>query len=191
MPRTLSWLPRLAEIRRTVHQSARSHYERKDIERLFQIQPRRAQQLIQGIAPSAKIGRSLLLERSALQAFLDAIADGADPACLLSARVAPAPRRKLRILVQHDHAPTTLDNAPGNISFEAGKLTITFNCIQDLASALLALAEILDNPEQLDLVEARHVPKPAPDPAALAVRDDVRIAFEALAEDEARYKRKA
>ncbi len=186
MPRPLSWLPRLSEIRRAVRQSARSHYERKDIERLFQIQPRRAQELIQSISPSARVGRSFLLERGVLEDFLDAISDGADPASLLAARAAPAPRRKLRILVQHDHVPTTLDNAPGNINFEAGKLTISFNCVQDLAGALLALAEILDNPEQLDLLEARHVPSPSPDPDALAVRDDVRIAFEALAEDEAR-----
>src|SRR5438045_1404099 len=100
MSRPLSWLPRLTEIRRAVHQSARSHYERKDIERLFQIQPRRAQELIQCISPSARVGRSFLLERGALQAFLDAIAEGADPASLLAARSRPAPRRKLRILVQ-------------------------------------------------------------------------------------------
>ncbi|HET6844839.1 MAG TPA: hypothetical protein VFK06_24630 [Candidatus Angelobacter sp.] len=192
MPRPVSWLPRLAEIRRSVTQSARSHYERKDIERLFQIQRRQAQELIQRIAPSARIGRSFLLERGALQAFLDAIAEGSDPASLLAARSAPPlQRRKLRILVQADHTPATLDTAPGNISFEAGKLTVTFNCIEDLAGALLALAEILDIPEQLAAVEDRYVPAPAPDPAAQQARDEVRIAFEALAEEEARYRRKA
>ena len=45
MPRTLSWLDRIVPISRTVRDSARSHYDRKDIERLFELQPRAAQQL--------------------------------------------------------------------------------------------------------------------------------------------------
>jgi hypothetical protein len=61
LPRPISWLPRLSEIRRSIKNSVRSHYERKDIERLFQLQPRAAQALIQGIAPSARVGRSFLL----------------------------------------------------------------------------------------------------------------------------------
>jgi len=55
----ITWLPRLAEIRRSVKNSARSHYERKDIERLFELQPRAAQALVQGIWPSAKVGPEL------------------------------------------------------------------------------------------------------------------------------------
>lgn len=190
MPRPVSWLPRLTEIRRSVSGSARSHYERKDIERLFQIQPRRAQDLMQGISPSAKIGRSFLLERGALEAFLDAVAEGADPASLLAAHSAPIHRRKLRVLVQHDHEPTTLDTAPDNIRFETGSLTVSFNCIEDLAGALLALAEILDDPDQLAQVEHRYIPAPAPDLEALAARDEMRIAFEALAQEEAEFDRK-
>ncbi len=38
MPRTLSWLDRIVPISRTVQESARSHYDRKDIERLFELQ---------------------------------------------------------------------------------------------------------------------------------------------------------
>ena len=76
MPRPVSWLPRLAEISRSVKNSVRSHYERKDIERLFQLQPRSAQALIQGIAPSAKVGQGYLLARADLQAFLERVAEG-------------------------------------------------------------------------------------------------------------------
>src|SRR5271157_615883 len=76
VPRPVSWLPRLAEIRRSVKNSVRSHYERKDIERLFQLQPRSAQALIQGIAPSAKVGQGYLLARADLQAFLERVAEG-------------------------------------------------------------------------------------------------------------------
>jgi hypothetical protein len=42
MPRPISWLTRLHEIRRAVASSVRSHYERKEIEALFQVQPRAA-----------------------------------------------------------------------------------------------------------------------------------------------------
>jgi hypothetical protein len=150
----------LTEIRRSVKNSARSHYERKDIERLFELQPRAAQALVQGISPSAKVGRSFLLARADLEVFLDRIQEGANPASLLSHRSEPVPRRSLRELVQVDRFSATLDEAPGNISLQPGELTITFSSMQELAGALLALAEILDNAEQFAAFEDRFVPRP-------------------------------
>jgi len=41
MPRPLSWLPRLHVIRRTVANSVRSHYDRRELETLFELQPDR------------------------------------------------------------------------------------------------------------------------------------------------------
>jgi hypothetical protein len=160
VPRPITWLPRLTEIRRSVKNSARSHYERKDIERLFELQPRAAQALVQGISPSAKVGRSFLLARADLEVFLDRIQEGANPASLLSHRSEPVPRRRLRELVQVDRFSATLDEAPGNISLQPGELTITFSSMQELAGALLALAEILDNAEQFAAFEDRFVPRP-------------------------------
>jgi hypothetical protein len=161
VPRPISWLPRLAEIRRSVKNSVRSHYERKDIERLFELQPRAAQGLMQGISPAAKVGRSYLLAHSDLARFLDQVHEGADPASLLAPRSAPAPRRRLRELLQVDHLPATLDTAPGNVSFAPGQLTISFGSMEELAGAMLALAEILDSPQQFAAVEQRYVPFPA------------------------------
>ncbi len=160
MPRPVSWLPRLTEIRRSVKNSARSHYERKDIERLFELQPRAAQALVLGISPSAKVGRSFLLARADLEAFLDHIQEGADPASLLSPRSEPVRRRRLRELVQVDRVPATLDEAPGNIDFQPGEVAISFRSMEELAGALLALAEILDNAEQFAAFEDRYVPRP-------------------------------
>ncbi len=162
MGRPITWLPRLPEIRRSVKHSARSHYERKDIERLFELQPRAAQALVQGISPSAKVGRSFLLARADLEAFLDRIHEGADPASLLSLRSEPVSRRRLRELVQVDRIPATLDGAPGNISFQPGELAIGFRSMEELAGALLAIAEILDNAEQFAAFEDRYVPRPTP-----------------------------
>jgi hypothetical protein len=152
----------LPEIRRSVKHSARSHYERKDIERLFELQPRAAQALVQGISPSAKVGRSSLLARADLEVFLDRIHEGADPASLLSLPSEPVPRRRLRDLVQVDRVPATLDEVPGNISLQPGELTISFSSMQELAGALLALAEILDNAEQFALFEDRFVQRQTP-----------------------------
>ncbi len=160
MPRPITWLPRLTEIRRSVKNSARSHYERKDIERLFELQPRAAQALVLGISPSAKVGRSFLLSRADLEAFLDRIQEGANPTSILSRRPEPVPRRRLRELVQVDRVPATLDEAPGNVSLQPGKLSIHFRSMQELAGALLALAEILDNAEQFAAFEDRYVPRP-------------------------------
>jgi hypothetical protein len=162
VPRPITWLPRLPEIRRSVKHSARSHYERKDIERLFELQPRAAQALVQGISPSAKVGRSSLLARADLEVFLDRIHEGADPASLLSLPSEPVPRRRLRDLVQVDRVPATLDEVPGNISLQPGELTISFSSMQELAGALLALAEILDNAEQFALFEDRFAPRQTP-----------------------------
>jgi hypothetical protein len=157
VPRPITWLPRLTEIRRSVKNSVRSHYDSKDIERLFELQPRAAQALLQGISPTAKVGRSFLLGRAELEAFLDHIQEGASPASLLSPRSEPVPRRRLRELVRADRVPATLDTGPGNMSVQPGQLAIRFGSMEELASALLALAEILDNPEQFAQFEDRYV----------------------------------
>jgi hypothetical protein len=72
MPRPISWLPRLSAIRRSAENSVRSHYDRKDLERLFEVQPRSAQLLLE-LLPTIRLGRSLLVERAALAQFLERI----------------------------------------------------------------------------------------------------------------------
>jgi len=175
VPRPVSWLTRLAEIRRSVANSVRSHYERKDIERLFQLQPRGAQALILGIAPSAKVGRSYLLARGDLEGFLDRIAEGIDPASLLAVK-APLPRRSLRELVQNDSIPATLETAPANLVFEAGRLCLDFRSMEELAGSLMALAEILSDPHEFEEFERRYVPVDEPS----GEQNDERHELEAL-----------
>jgi hypothetical protein len=106
------------------------------------------------------VGRSFLLARADLEAFLDRIHEGASPASLLSPRPEPVPRRGLREFVQVDHVPATLDEAPGNVSLQPGVLAISFGSMEELAGALLATAEILDNAEQFAAVEDRYAPRP-------------------------------
>jgi hypothetical protein len=121
------------------------------------LQPRAAQELIQGIAPSAKVGRSFLLSRGDLERFLDRIAEGAEPASILAPK-APAPRRSLRELIQTDSIPATLETAPQNLTFNNGRLSIEFASMADLAGSLVALTEILSDPDQFAEFERRYIP---------------------------------
>jgi hypothetical protein len=138
-------LPRLHEIRREINNSVRSHYERKDLEPIFHLQHRAAHQLIQ-LLPCTKIGRSLIIERQALINFLDKIHEAEDPASVLQsfrdAKEAPK-RRTLRNLVQKDNSPVALETLPTSIVLSPGEPTIRFVKMEDLATSLLALAQVL------------------------------------------------
>jgi len=185
LARPVSWLSRLDEIRRSVKNSVRSHYERKDIERLFQVQPRAAQALIQRIAPSVKVGRSYLIARGDLEGFLDRVAEGADPASLLTVK-APLPRRSLRELVQNDSIPATLETAPANLVFEAGRLCLDFRSMEELAGSLMALAEILSDPHEFEEVEQRYVPVDEPSGEQNEERHELEALFAGLRDLELR-----
>lgn len=148
-PRT-SWLLRLPEIRRSVRESVRSHYDSRDLQRLFSVKPRAAQNLIKMFGAGAKIGRSILVERVALADFLTLVAESCDPETTLRSRrqqktPAPPPRRALRCLVQTDNDPATLNTIPRNITVSLGKMEIEFTRMEELAGALHAIAQILEN----------------------------------------------
>jgi hypothetical protein len=81
MPRPISWLPRLHIIARSVAQSIRSHYDRHDLEALFELQPRSAQKLLE-MLPTVQVGNSHLVDREVLANFLDRVRDADDVAGL-------------------------------------------------------------------------------------------------------------
>jgi len=146
MPRPVSWLPRLHEIRRAVASSVRSHYERKEIESLFQVQPRAAQLLLE-MLPTSVIGRSRLVERQTLADFLDRIHNADDPSAeldLIRGQGGKASRKKIRTLVRLDSEPLQLDSLPGNIEFIPGQMIVSFRTIEDLAQAMYNLARVME-----------------------------------------------
>ena len=146
MPRPVSWLPRLHEIRRAVASSVRSHYERKEIESLFQVQPRAAQLLLE-MLPTSVIGRSRLVERQTLADFLDRIHNADDPSAeldLIRGQGGKASRKKIRTLVRLDSEPLQLDSLPGNIEFIPGQMIVSFRTIEDLAQAMYNLARVIE-----------------------------------------------
>ena len=72
MARPISWLPRLPALLRSVSESVRSHYASGDLERLFKIQPRSAQ-ILMGLLPTVRIGKSQLVDAKPWPAFLPAL----------------------------------------------------------------------------------------------------------------------
>jgi hypothetical protein len=146
MPRPLSWLPRLHEIRRSVANSVRSHYDRHDLERLFELQPRAAQKLI-ALLPTVQVGTSRLAEREALAAFLDRIQDAEDVPVLLDQvrqEKIQVSRKRVRTLIRRDLDPIDLTSLPENVGFSRGRLEVSFRSLEELAEALLFVARILE-----------------------------------------------
>jgi hypothetical protein len=145
--RSVSWLPRLHEIRRSVENSVRSHYDRRDLELLFKLQPRAAGKLLD-LLHTTTIGSAHLVERNALRKFLDAVNEAEDVAALcLRQRLEKenVSRRKPRSLVRRDLDPVGLAALPSWIMITRGRLSIEFETTEQLAEGLLMLARIFES----------------------------------------------
>ena len=128
MPRPVAWLPRLHEIRRSVANSVRSHYDRHDLQNLFELQPRAAQKLLE-LLPAVPIGTARLVEREALAKFLEGVREADDTSRYIErlrktkAGVSP---KKLRSLVRRDLDPVPLSSLPESVSLSRSRLEISF-----------------------------------------------------------------
>lgn len=158
MGRTIPWLDRLSEIRRSVRNSLRSHYTRHDIERLFGIQRSAAKQIIRAVGAKLRIGKSLLITRADLEAFLDRVPESKDPASLLRRHPNSEPSISIRELIDKDQALVTVTTLPSNVQLEQNKITITFHGGEQLAVAMVALATLLHDPEEFAAFEERYAP---------------------------------
>ena len=150
MARPASWLPRLHEIQRAVSSSIRSHYTRRELEVLFQLQPRAALNLIE-LLPTVSIGTSLLVEKDALISFLQGAQDADDVTAYFErvrlAKVTVS-HRKIRSLVRQDREPLTIASLPHALHLSPGRLEIEFATVLELAEAMYTLARVLEGDEQ-------------------------------------------
>lgn len=184
MARPISWLPRLYEIRKTVTNSVRSHYTRAELQDLFEIQPRMASRMMEGL-PTTKVGTGYLVKREDLIAFLNRVHEAEDAHGVvgqLKEEKAAVSRRKLRNLVRHDIEPATLASVPPEMALERGMVQIRFDSAYRLVECLWALASILQG-EGLDEFVERYEPKPPKIEDQGAA--DVRALFAELEEMEA------
>jgi hypothetical protein len=146
LPRPISWLPRLHIIARSVANSVRSHYDRHDLETLFELQPRAAQKLLE-MLPTVQIGSSRLVDREVLASFLDRVRDADDMSKLfgeIRAEKAQVSRRRPRSLVRRDLDPIGIGSLPSSITVSRGRLEVSFSTVEELATAMYALARVLE-----------------------------------------------
>lgn len=165
MPRSVSWLPRLHEIRRSVQNSVRSHYDRGDLERLFELQPRAAGKLLEMLS-TVQVGTSQLIDREDLAGFLDRVRDTDDTAKLFEevrGQKAQVSRRKPRSLVRRDLDPIRIASLPESVGLSRGRLEVSFRSVEELAESLLLLARILETDGDRFAQEYEpEAPKPEP-----------------------------
>jgi hypothetical protein len=168
VPRPISWLPRLHEIARSVANSVRSHYGRRDLEQLFELQPRAAQKLLE-LLPVVPVGTSHLVEREVLAGFLDRVRDADDVPALIDQirqEKAQASRKKLRSLVRRDLDPIDLASLPQSVGLSRGRLEVSFRSVEELAESLLIVARILETDGDRFAQEFEpEQPEPEPEPA--------------------------
>jgi hypothetical protein len=168
MPRPISWLPRLPAITRRVEGSVRSHYDRADLEVLFELQPRAAQLLLEAL-PTTAVGRAHLVEREALLQFLEGMAEAENTAAFMEqvrSQKASVSRKKPRTLipnlVRRDLEPVRLASLPESITLTRCRLEVSFRTLEDLAQSLYALAQAIDadGDEMARLYEILRAPEP-------------------------------
>ena len=126
--------------------SVRSHYGRRELESLFELQPRAAQQLLT-VLPTVTVGTSRLVEAEALRGFLDRIQTAGDVGQEIEAvrrEKKGSGQRRLRTLVQTDDAPVSLASPPVSVTLRRGRLNIDFATMEELAAAMYWLARALD-----------------------------------------------
>lgn len=164
MPRPVSWLPRLHDIARAVAGSVRSHYDRRDLEKLFELQPRAAQKMLE-MLPTVQVGTSRLVDRDVLAGFLERVRNAEDVPALYAqvlSEKAVVSRRSIRSLVRRDLDPIGFDSLPSSVVLIPGRMEVTFTTIEELAEAMYALARVLENEgdEFAKRYETRKVAEP-------------------------------
>lgn len=148
MSRPISWFPRVRELHRSVCNSVRSHYDRRDLEQLFELQPRSAQKLLE-LLPRTAIGQAMVVDREHLQTFLERVKATAerDVPKLLETIRSEKPvvtRKKLRTLELRDLDPISLASLPRQVKLSRGNVNVSFDTIEELVQFLFTLARILD-----------------------------------------------
>jgi hypothetical protein len=172
MARPIPWLPRLKEIRKSAAGSVRSHYTRRDLEELFQVQSRTASRLLETMN-TVELNSSHLVEREELVKFLDRIDAAADVTAEMEKmrEEKTVSRRKLRFLNQRDVDPMSLYGIPNTLKLARGHLEINFTTMEELAATLVTLARVLEDDldEFVRLYEPRQ-PTEHPDNSTEEVR---------------------
>jgi hypothetical protein len=149
MPRPFSWLPQLSNIRRSVSNSLRSHYERRDLELLFKISPSAAGRLLHLLA-TEPVGTAHLVAREKLASFLEAVSETEDVPGLcqkIRAERKNLTRVRARYLCLRDEAEVPFASLSASIMLRPGQLVIRFDNLEYLVRQLIILSQAMkDDP---------------------------------------------
>jgi hypothetical protein len=146
LARTISWLTRLQEIKRSVRGSARTHYNRRELELLFGLGPRMAGKMIE-MLDTVQVGPSRLVPREVLLRFLERVGKADDVAALyrrLRKRKHDPNWNKPRAMVLEDQEPQEAPALPDWISLSRGLLTIRFEITEQLVQGLALVERMVE-----------------------------------------------
>lgn len=144
MARPISWLHRVRDIHRAAVSSSSSHFDRSDLERLFQIQSRAAGKLMELLPRSDALGNSHLVERLKLIEFLERVQQADDvPAALDQVRKENPGvnrRRKIQALRREDGMLVPKKpQAADAIGLSRGRLELQWKTFEEFMEGLFHL----------------------------------------------------
>ena len=138
MTRPISWLSELPEIRRRARASTRPHLRACDIGRLFKLQTRAAQSLMEAM-PRERVGSRYIVRADDLAVFLDEALQATDVPALIETRRAAnlyVSLRRPRALVLKEKLGNGLASLPDSITLTRGELRVRFATTVELEEAL-------------------------------------------------------
>ncbi len=170
MPAKPTWYGRYDAIREAIATLPEAWLDRRTVERIFEVGPRRAQQLMRPSGP-ARLGSSLVVRREAFLEYLARVVSGeaAYYEQRRLARLSEAIERwrgeRLRTPALLVEAPVSVgrqrfDDLPEGIELGPGRIVVRFGDCDEALQKLLALAMAMGNDltrfEELTVVEPRY-----------------------------------
>ena len=141
MAKPISWLKRAPEIRIEVGRAKNSHFDRKDIQRIFELQPRAANALMEAM-PRVRYGTGHIVGGEALVELLDDVLAAPDVPAMIEARRAAnlyVSRRKPRTVVLKEKLGNGLASLPDCVSLTRGKILIQCDTTFEAVEAMMIL----------------------------------------------------
>jgi hypothetical protein len=141
MARPPSWIGRLSNIRRMVENSQQSHYGRADFQRVFELQPRAAGDLLD-LMPLVAMWGAQAVTRDSLVDFLEQVRLAEDVPALyarLREEKENISRKKPRYLVRDDHEPLPMGSLPNWVRLSPGCVEIRFETVAQLVEGIIFL----------------------------------------------------
>jgi len=167
MPKPISWSNRLHEIRDSVRRSKVQTWSRRNLEDLFQVKRASAQSLMKAIGGIQNIGGTHLVDRVALQQFLEHAIETEDLSFTVQQsklNSGPVPKsRRLGFALPVEMRSIMVDDLPKAIRLEPGRLTIEGADAEAIIESLYVLAQAMQN----DLYTVQMMLDPVPQPPAV------------------------